>query len=247
MKIIISPAKKMNEVRDIIDTTKPLFLAEAEEIAKVVSGFSVEEIQKKMLCNAKLANLTKERYEKIKFNCSGSPAILAYEGLQYKYMSPKVFSEEQFKYVSEHLIILSGLYGGLRALDDVEPYRLEMQAKIAIGEYKNLYQFWGSKIYDTLLAAEEEVIDLASDEYSIAVRKYAKSTQQWIQVIFGEEICGKIIEKGAYVKMARGEMVDYMATINANTANDIKGFNRLGYKFSEKYSTKQKYTFIKEK
>ncbi len=237
----------MKENTDIVDTTEPIFLLEAGQLVDILKTYSVEDIQKSMMCNAKIATLTAERYAKISLERAGTPAILAYDGLQYKYMSPKVFDNEQFAYAKEHLVILSGLYGGLRALDGVHPYRLEMQAKISIGEHKNLYEYWGSKIYDRLLSAEEEIIDLASVEYSQAVKKYMRKDQRWIQVIFGEEIGGKIVEKGAYVKMARGEMVDFMASKNIQQAIEIKTFNRLGYKYNEAYSSPQKYIFIKEK
>ncbi len=246
MKIIISPAKKMREVDDFFrECSKPAFLDNANELCKKISSFSVSELKSLFKCNDQIANLNYNRYQNMDFSRAVSPAILSYDGITFKYMSPMVFENANFEYVQSHLLILSALYGALKPLDSVVMYRLEMQAKLQVGEKSNLYDYWGSKIYDEFLYGDNVIIDLASAEYSRAVKKFASKNQLWVSVVFGEFVGDKVVEKGVYVKMARGEMVAYMAENDIKDPVQIKNFDRLGYRFCSDLSTKTKYVFIK--
>ena len=175
-----------------------------------------------------------------------TPAVLAYDGIQYQYMAPGVFTDQEYAYIQEHLRILSGFYGILRPFDGVTPYRLEMQAKLKIGECKDLYSYWGDHLAQTLFAETDCVLNLASKEYSICVSKYLPDTVRFITCVFGEEKDGKVIEKGTMCKMARGEMVRYMAEHQIENPEEVKAFDRLGYHFSQSESNQTTYTFIKE-
>ena len=178
-----------------------------------------------------------------------TPAVLAYEGLQYQYMAPQVFDHDQWDYIRLHLKILSGFYGILGATDGITPYRLEMQAKYEINGSKNLYHYWNRKIYDVLVEKTSVIINLASKEYSKAIEPYLDDQVNYITITFGEltEHKGKrITTKATAAKMARGEMVRYMAEYNIKEPEELKAFGRLNYTFSQADSTTNNYVFLKE-
>lgn len=247
MKIIISPAKKMKIETDIIENLSvPIFQNTAKDIAKNLAGLDFQTLKKLFVANDKITQENFLRYQEMDFERNLTPAILAYDGIQYKYMSPSVFEDSYFAYIQKYLRILSGLYGVLKPLDGVVSYRLEMQAKLKIGNCQNLYEFWNNQIYKVDFECEDIILNLASKEYCVAIKKHANKTQRIIDVIFGEIINDKIVEKGVYVKMARGEMVRYMAENAIEEISKIKEFNRLGYTFSKEHSNENKYVFIKE-
>ena len=175
-----------------------------------------------------------------------TPAIISYEGIQYQYMSPMVFSEECLDYVQKHLRILSGFYGVLKPFDGVTPYRLEMQAKASVGSFKDLYEYWGDSLYQELTSDGDHVIlNLASKEYSKCIEKYAGNDDLFVTCVFGELIDGKVIQKGTLAKMARGEMVRFLAENQVDTLDGVKQFQGLGYQFFEELSSEKEYIFIK--
>ena len=173
-----------------------------------------------------------------------SPAILSYEGIQYKYMAPAVFEEQAFTWLEKHLRILSGFYGALSPFDGVIPYRLEMRARFHKEEIDNLYDFWGQKLADYVLKDCDCLINLASKEYSKSILKYIPENVRVITCVFGELIDGKIKEKGTYAKMARGSLVRYMAEHQIENPEEIKQFDELGYKYKEEYSNSTKYCYL---
>ena len=247
MKIIISPAKKMNtdtdslKVRDI-----PYFIERTERLCSVLKEMEYDELKKLWKCNDSIAKLNFERLEAMDLKKGLTPAILAYEGIQYQYMSPGVFTDDEYEYIEEHLRILSGFYGILKPFDGVTPYRLEMQAKLKVDDKKDLYDYWGNDIAEKLFSETDCIINLASKEYSVCVSKYLPEGKRFITIVFGEEKDGKIIEKGTKCKMARGEMVRFLAHNNITDPEGIKGFCDLNYSFSEKYSDENTYTFIEK-
>ena len=181
-------------------------------------------------------------------NLQGSltPAIFSYQGIQYQYMAVNVMEASSIEYIRENLYILSGFFGILRAFDGVSPYRLEMQAKMGIGDCKNLYEFWGDKIYRKLFETGEAVINLASKEYSKTLEKYLSKDDKFITCIFAERRNGKTVQKATLAKMARGEMVNYIAGKDIQNEEDIKKFDRLGFAFDSELSDANKYVFILE-
>jgi cytoplasmic iron level regulating protein YaaA (DUF328/UPF0246 family) len=174
-----------------------------------------------------------------------TPAILAYTGLQYTTMAPHVFSKDALDYIQKHLRIISGFYGTLAPFDGIVPYRLEMKAALDINENNSLYDFWGKMIYDEIIEDDHLIINLASKEYAQTITPYLHDEDQMITLIFGEEIDGKIKQKGTFAKMARGEMVRYLAENNIQNKEDIKAFNELDYHYSEEHSNDHQYVFIK--
>ena len=147
--------------------------------------------------------------------------------------------------IQQNLRILSGFYGVLKPLDGVTPYRLEMQAKAGIGANKDLYEFWGASLYEEVVDDSHVIVNLASKEYSKCIEKYLKNEDRLITCVFGEIVNGKVVQKGTYAKMARGEMVRYMAENNITEVERIKSFDRLGYEYSEELSTENDFIFIK--
>ena len=141
--------------------------------------------------------------------------------------------------------ILSGFYGLLRPLDGVTPYRLEMQAKLAVGEARDLYAFWGEKLGAALGAETDQVLNLASREYSRAVLPHLPRHVAWVECVFGQVIDGKVVEKGTLCKMARGSMARWLAQTQAQDLEAAKGFCQLGYAYDSQRSTEKTYVFIK--
>lgn len=248
MRIIISPAKKMNVNTDSLPWQElPQFFEETEILCKRLRGMSYDELKKLWKCNDQIADLNVERLRNMDLKRNLTPAILAYEGIQYQYMAPGVFTQEAFQYVQEHLRILSGFYGILRPLDGVVPYRLEMQAKLKMDSAKDLYEFWYDRLAKQLFDETDCIVNLASKEYSVCVSKYLPDHVRMVTCVFGEEKDGKVIEKGTMCKMARGEMVRFLAERQTETIEEMKLFDRLDYAYSSEWSNETTYVFIKKK
>lgn len=257
MRIIISPAKTMNVDTDTMPSAgTPQFLQQTEQILSYLQSLSYEQLKELWKCNDTLAQLNFERVQKMDLYRAYTPALLSYEGIQYRYMAPAVFEQDQWNYMEEHLCILSGFYGMLKPFDGITPYRLEMQAKAEVDGKKDLYQFWGDRLYTQLKKETDCILNLASKEYSKCIESYLKRDQKtlgegkgifYVTCVFGEEKNGKIIQKATMAKMARGEMVRFLAENKIEKVEEVKQFDRLQYRFSEKDSTKDLYTFLKIK
>lgn len=251
MKIIIAPSKKMKHETEVVPhQTIPVFLEKGEKLANWLKSLSFRELQELLACNGEIAKLNYSRYSSVDLNKNLSPALLSFDGIQYKYMAPLVFDYSSFDYVENHLRILSGLYGILRPLDGVVPYRLEMQAKVKTGFCKNLYDYWGDAIYKELTHSDNVILNLASKEYSKVVEQHLTSGVRLITCIFGEiksdeRNTMRIVEKGVYVKMARGEMVRFMAERNITDPEEVKEFKGLGFQYSRKLSESNKFVFVR--
>lgn len=244
MKIILSPAKKMNVDTDTLQPLgMPRFIDKTTEILNWLKNKSYEELKALWGCNDKIAGQNVKRLESMDLYSRLTPAILSYEGIAYQYMAPAVFEDGQYEYVQEHLRILSAFYGVLRPMDGVTPYRLEMQAKAAIGNAKNLYDYWGSNLYNEVRDQSGIIINLASKEYAKCIEKYLSFEDRYITVTFCELSGGKMVTKGTYAKMARGEMVRFMAENHVENPEDIKKFDRLGYRYREDLSVETEFVF----
>ena len=147
MKIIISPAKKMNVDTDSFDIRGlPEFLKHTRILEEKIRSLSLAQAKALWKCNDKLAELNYTRFKNMDLAQGLTPAVMSYEGLQYQHMAPGVLTSQAISYIEKHLRILSGFYGLLRPFDGVTPYRLEMQAGLAVNGYKNLYDFWGDRL-----------------------------------------------------------------------------------------------------
>jgi len=232
MRIIIAPAKRM-----VVDTDSfamdslPQFLEQTERLKAALQSMSPQDLQALWKCNDAIAKLNIERLAQMDLRRNLTPAIFSYEGIQYRYMAPGVMETAHLDYLREHLRILSGFYGLLRPFDGVTPYRLEMQAKLEVDSCRDLYQFWGDRLAHQLASETDVVLNLASKEYSKAVETHLPKTMQFITCVFGESKDGKVIEKGTKCKMARGQMVRWLAENQIKSPEDLLAFDHLGYQF----------------
>lgn len=246
MRIIISPAKKMNVDTDSLPWRDlPAFLPKTQMLSQILQGMSYNELKKLWKCNDAIAELNVKRLAHMQLHTGLTPAVLAYEGIQYQYMAPGVFTDQEFSYIQEHLRILSGFYGVLKPFDGVTPYRLEMQAKLRAGESRDLYEFWGESLARHLFSETDCIVNLASKEYSVCISKYLREDVRFITCVFGEEKNGKVIEKGTMCKIARGEMVRYMAENQITDPEQMKHFDRLNYHFDQTRSGRNLFVYIR--
>lgn len=246
MQIIISPAKKMRVDNDDIGAARlPVFLTKTEELLTAMRALDYKGLQKLWQCNDAIAELNYNRLQRMDLRRNLTPAVFSYDGLQYQHIAPNVLDEAALNYLEGHLKILSGFYGILSAFDGVVPYRLEMQARLACGGAKNLYAFWGSSLYDELVKGDNEVLNMASKEYSKAVEPYVTDKIRFVTCVFGSPQNGKIKVKATEAKMARGEMVRRCAEENVQHIDEVKNFTVNGYSFAEELSTETEFVFLK--
>lgn len=246
MKIIISPAKKMKDHEDgFMWKQKPLFLDKTQILLEELKKMHVDELRHLMNSNQKIAELNYDRFQKMDLEHALTPALFAYEGLQYQHMAPSIFTDEQLDYVEKHLCILSGFYGLLSPFDGINCYRLEMQTRLTTENHSDLYSFWGSMLADELYKENDLVLNLASKEYSMCIEPYLNNQRKMIHCTFATQTNGKLKVKGTEAKMLRGEMVRYMASHHIENIEEIKKFSCMGYVYSEKDSSDEEYVYIK--
>ena len=223
MKIIMSPAKKMRVDEDAsITPTTPCFLNESYILEEKLKSMSYDELRRLWKTNESLTHQCFEELQERQFKPL-TCAIHAYDGKR--------------SYLNKHLRILSGLYGVLTPTDGIVPYRLEMGVKSL-----NLYEFWGSKIYESL--DDHVIINLASKEYSKCITDYLKKDDQCIEIQFLRNIKGVLKQQATYAKMARGAMISYMAKEKIENIEDLKKFNDLDFVFDEKLSNDHCFVFV---
>lgn len=262
MRIIISPAKRMQVKNDDIPWNKaPVFLHEAEQLLHRLRKYSEAELKKLYGANDSITHENFLRCQNMDLTGNLTPALLAYVGIQYQYIAPQIFSKDEWHYVCRHLRILSGFYGILKADDGIVPYRLELQAKLGTAESSDLYGFWKDKIYKELIREDRGVqtgepkapdadggcliLNLASKEYSKVIEPYLRPTDEFVTCIFATEQDGRIKVKATMAKMARGEMVRYLAEKQGNNLEAVKSFDRLGYSYCGTRSTAKEFVFLK--
>ncbi len=247
MKIIIAPAKIMKIDRDSFPIqSKPQFLDKTRILERFLKSRSNEQL--KDLWHAS-ENVTKQsilQLENMNLDERLTPAILAFSGIQYQYMAPDLFTQPALDYTQKNLRILSGFYGMLRPFDGVCPYRLELNTKMVGFRDYSLYHFWGSDIAENLFQEDNIVIDLASKQYTRLVKPYLSQGRQLITVDFQELKNGKWKTVGVHAKMARGEMVRYIAEKQIKNPTDLQDFNDFEFQFEPDVSTKDHYVFRTE-
>lgn len=248
MKIIISPAKKMKEGVDFADAVSlPRYLDKTQQLLDHLKALNHDELRQLLACSDAITLQNEKRFATMDLKMNTMPALLAYQGIQYQYMAPDVFEEGYFSYVQKHLRILSGFYGILKPFDGIVPYRLEMQARLKSAFCENLYDFWSDLLYRDLVEDDALILNLASAEYSRCITRYLEPHVRIVRCVFAQrQKDRRIREKGVYVKMARGEMVRYMAEKGIERIEDIRTFDRQGYHFDEDRSDAQTYVFVNE-
>ena len=246
MQIIIAPAKKMVvDVDSFAVDGLPIFLEQTERLKATLQRMSPAKLQTLWKCNDAIAKLNVERLDTMDLRRRLTPTVVSYEGIQYQYIAPGVMETAQLDYLWEHLRILSGFYGLLRPFDGVTPYRLEMQARLSVDGHRDLYGFWGDTLARQLISETNFVLNLASKEYSRAVEPHLSKSVRFLTCTFGEWKDGKVVEKGTMCKMARGQMVRWLAENNVTSWADIPAFDQLGYRFQPELSDESHDVFLK--
>ena len=236
----------MRPTIDFMDHKRmPCFLPESERLVTYLKTKKQEELKAMLNCSDAIAEWTYNSYQHMDVNVSCVPALLSFDGIQYSYMAPDLFSEEYFVYAERHLRILSGLYGILEPFDGVVPYRLELDSPFHKPFCTSLYDFWGSKPYQRLIEEDKQILDLSSKQYGRLIKRHLDPDVHFVSVYFLEEEEGRRREKGVYVKMARGEMVRWLAESNITRVEDVKAFSQLGYSYSEQHSHHEEFVFIR--
>jgi len=238
MKIIISPAKKLtNEKTTALKISKIEFLNETKYLVNELKKYNLDDLQKLMGLSDSLAKINFERYKQWSLKSQQvSPAIFMFQGDVYKGLKADKFSEKELDFAQNNLRIISGLYGLIKPLDMIFPYRLEMGTHIETSAGNSLYNFWGDKLKNSLLdemETEEKIVNLASNEYSKAL-KIDSIKSQVITPVFKDYKNGKLKVISFYAKKARGEMANYIIQNKITNPLDIESFSTDGYKFNSK-------------
>ena len=236
MKIIISPAKKLNEEKVPVDLSTSIeFSNECKDLIDFLSKFSTTEIKDLMKVSDNIAQLNFNRLKDFNFpfeveKCK--PSIHMFDGAVYSALNVSDFNEKEISVLQSRLRILSGLYGILKPLDLIMPYRLEMGTKFNDG-WNSLYEFWGNKITDYLKddLNDECLINLASNEYSKVIN--LDSFNNVVTPIFKDYKNGEFKVISFFAKKARGLFTRFLIKDNITTVNELKLFNGAGYSFSE--------------
>jgi cytoplasmic iron level regulating protein YaaA (DUF328/UPF0246 family) len=237
MKIIISPAKKLSDKKlPLKDVSELQFSNEAKYLVKELKNYQVNDIKKLMGLSDNLAQLNYERYHQWDLNSDQvNAAIHMFQGDVYQGIKAETLTANEIDFAQENLRILSGLYGLLKPLDLISPYRLEMGTKIKTKKGKNLYDFWGDKIRTILISemkSTEALVNLASNEYS-KVLKLNDFPKPVITPIFKDYKNGKLKVISFYAKRARGEMCNFIIKNKITNTKNLKMFSNLDYKFSD--------------
>jgi uncharacterized protein len=255
MLIVVSPAKTLDydtPAKTKIHTT-PDFLKESQKLIKVLREYSPMDISELMNVSSNIAELNFDRYKSWTANFSeknSKQAILAFKGDVYTGLDAESFSAKDFKFAQKHLRVLSGLYGLLRPLDLMKPYRLEMGTRLNNARGKNLYEFWGSEITDALNLQLKKIksdylINLASNEYFKSV-KPKELNGEIITPAFKDYKAGQYKMIGVYAKKARGTLSRFIIKNQLQDPEDIKDFNGDGYRFNKSLSKDKNWVFTRK-
>lgn len=266
--VLLSPAKTLDfKIRRTgVTATLPQFQARANQLVKELRQLSPQELGALMKLSDKLAALNVERFNmfqnldeadpacdpaalQLDEREQYAPAILAYRGDTYQGLNAPDLSDEDLHWAQDHVGILTGLYGVLRPLDMIQPYRLEMGTKLPVGEHENLYQFWGETITDAInahMAAQgiTAVIGCASKEYLDAV-KTDHLQVPFIQCDFKEKKDGALKIVGLFAKRARGMMARYVIENRITDVQQLKQFDFGGYQFEGALSSDHHFVFVR--
>ncbi|MGJ8618903.1 MAG: peroxide stress protein YaaA [Methylophilaceae bacterium] len=254
MLLVISPAKNLDFETPAVTkkASQPRYLQQSKELIDALKSFSVQEVASLMKLSDKLAGLNLGRYQNwsMPFNADNAKqAILAFNGDVYTELDATTLDEAGFAFAQEHLRILSGLYGVLKPLDYMQPYRLEMSTKLSNAKGKDLYEFWGTEIQASLqddpALADGVLINLASNEYFKAVNA-KQLNARIITPIFKDAKNGQYKMISFYAKKARGLMSRYIIDHKITEPETIKNFDSEGYYFSAEQSKADEWVFLRD-
>ena len=252
MKLVLSPAKSLNfeSQLPVTDHSNAVFLTEAERLNKVLKKKSAKSLSRLMSISDALGQLNYERNQdwNLPFTSANSrPAMYAFDGDVYRGLDAYTIDKTKLDFAQDTIRILSGLYGVLKPLDLIQPYRLEMGTKMIVGRNKNLYEFWKKRLTKQLndeLEEGELFINLASNEYFKVVDRKVLKVPVY-NIAFKEFKDGQYKMIGFFAKYARGLMARYIVETGAQTMEDIKAFNSENYRFAESQSSEYNLVFTR--
>lgn len=236
MKILLASAKIMNGSTNtaIPFFSEPLFSKEAEEVALELSSKSPEELARLLHCSAQIAGENHQRYQSFFNESEQLPAILAYYGQAYKYLKAEQLTEEDLRFAQDHLLITSFLYGLLRPLDRIHPYRLEAKVKLNINGNRSMFDFWKTRLTDVLIrevkADDGILVHLATEEYEhLFDWKRVKAELHVVHPYFMQDKGDQLKMVTVHAKSCRGAMARYIIEKRIDTVEDLQDFTALGY------------------
>ena len=249
MLVVVSPAKKLNmSLVQGLNVSEPYFKENVDELVNVVRDLSLKELEKLMDISTNLAELNKKRFNEFG-NQQKKAAAFAFAGDTYKGLSVEKLEKNDLEFAQKHLRIISGLYGLLRPLDEIEPYRLEMGSKLKGKHGSSLYEYWGNKISEKLnqhakTIGSKILVNCASNEYFNAIDTN-KLLLKVITPIFMEFKNGKEKIISFYAKNARGAMARFIIQNRLQSEKDLKKFDLDGYVYNAEKSSEGKFVFIR--
>ena len=253
MKILISPAKKLNDQKTDckISSTQPAFLEDSQKIINTVKSMSAVDLSNLMNISDSLASLNYERFQSWRLPITeknGKQALFSFQGDVYKSMDVDSFNKEDLLFANENLRILSGLYGLLRPSDLILDYRLEMGTRLQVEDAKNLYDFWKNNLTKYLLEEIHQdscIVNLASDEY-FKVLNIKEIRSEIIYPVFQDLKNGKFKVVSFFAKKARGSMCNFIIKNKITSKDDLKSFQGLGYRFYKEEEGAKRLIFTRE-
>lgn len=254
MIILISPAKTLDfETPDVknLKVSQPRFLEKSQDLIDILKSFKTHDIQNLMGVSEKIGDLNKERFntwETPFTKDNAKSALFAFKGDVYVGLDSETMTKSNLSFAQKHLRLLSGLYGVLKPLDLIQAYRLEMGTKLKNKEGKNLYEFWGNQITDSInkeLKKDDLIVNLASQEYFKSIKK-KELNGQLISPEFKDWKNGQYKIISFFAKKARGMMARYLIDHEIKNLEDLKKFNVSGYSFSEEFSKEDQPVFIRK-
>ena len=249
MLVVISPAKKLDMSQyDTVEASHPSFNSKTEELVKVMQTLSSDDIGHLMGISAKLANLNKDRFARFGTQEKMS-AMYAFAGDTYHGLDAKTFADDDLVWAQDHLRILSGLYGLLRPLDEIEPYRLEMGSRLETNHGNNLYDFWGQELSHELNKTAMKtgtslLLNCASKEYFSAIDVRALEVEV-VTPVFLENAASKPKIVSFYAKKARGAMARFVMQNKITTTGELMAFEAGGYSYQPDLSDEQTLYFVR--
>ena len=249
MLVVVSPAKKLNMTpAGGVSATEPAFVENAQELAGVARQLSLGALQKLMGLSVNLAQLNADRFAAFGSQDTKA-AVLAFAGDTYQGLEATTLDGDEMIWAQDHLRILSGLYGVLRPLDAIEPYRLEMGSRLKTAKGASLYAYWGDKLSEALNAqavktGAQALVNCASQEYFGAV-DLARLTPQVITPVFMERKAGQAKIISFYAKKARGAMARYIVQHRLTDPEGLKDFDSGGYTYQPDQSDTKKWLFLR--
>ena len=254
MIIIMSPTKtfKDNLSARQFNIESMIFPKEIKELVTILKSYDIPEIMDIMKVSKALGEATYEKYESFERDTRGWEAIYYFYGEAFKGLDAATLNKDDLAFCNDKLLILSGLYGILKPLDIMKPYRLEMGTKLDNPFGRDLYGYWKKRLTDYVkeslekTSGEKVLVNLASDEYSKSLDlNHINGLYKVVTIGFKENKDGKYKTIGTYAKKARGIMVRYILKNRIDSVDGIKGFNEEGYRFSEEQSDNENLIFIR--